>query len=327
VRQEIKVRCPSVKLVTGHRGFPIMNCAGYEDVDAVFLGYPRYHDKWHVVGVKTFHHNHSFDESLLPRIRNGLVAKPVNDFTFIGTTGWGFGPHDGRYYEMLELLRKTKLEIWGNEPTRVHTELRTQMRDCVLDLLERAPVVAIKVLYKMGQYGHPFFMRAANAAFRRKAEAAGRRPPDNQDVPTASATTNEYWYLKEKPIRELYPNRMHAPVFGLDYLRLLASSRVTWNRHLEMDGAGANMRLFEACGAGACQLTDERPEVLEAFEPDAEVVTYRSTAECIDKAKYLLANESVRAEIAAAGQARVLRDHTTAKRVREMHQRMLELLG
>jgi spore maturation protein CgeB len=327
IRKQIKARCPSVKLITGHRGFPNMNCAGYEDVDAVFLGYPRHHEPWHAVGVKTFHHNHAFDAGLLPKVEAGLALLPRHDFTFVGTTGWGFGPHDGRYYDMLKILSRTNLEIWGNEPDSVQSATRSQLRDRALDVLQHMPVLSLKALHKLGQHSHPVFMRAANAALQRKAEARTPAKPVAQDVPTASATTSEYWYLKEKPIRELYPRRMHPAVFGLDYLRLLATSRISWNRQLEMDGAGANMRLFEACGVGSCQISDVRPEVVECYKPDEEIVTYTSIEECVDKVRYLLKNDTERLKIAAAGQARTLREHTTAHRVREMHTKILELLG
>lgn len=314
VRVRIKVRCPGVKLVTGHRGFPIFNCAGYEDIDAMFLGHPRHHEHWHAVGVKTYHQDHAFDESLLPAIQQGLNARPAHSMTFIGTTGWGFGPHDGRYHDLLKLLRETDLEIWGNEPSRTPTTLRSRILRPTLAVLERMPTIGLKVLYKMGQHGPNVFMRAANAGFYMKSQAA-------------SGVARETWYLKEKPIQELYPERMHPPVFGLDYLRLLANSRITWNRQLEMDGAGANMRIFEACGVGTCQMSDERPEVTAILKPDEEIVTYKTIGECIDKAKYLLTNDAVRARIAAAGQQRVLRDHTTAQRAAEMHDQFEALLA
>jgi hypothetical protein len=325
-RKQIKARCPSVKLVTGHRGFPCFDCAGYEDVDAVFLGYPRHHDYWRAVGVqRTFHQDHAFDASLLPVVEAGAGSRKIHDFTFIGTTGWGFPPHDGRYYDLRKLLKATNLEIWGNEPARVQSALRVRSREAALAVLQYMPTISIKVLWKIGQWGGPdICMRAANLTFQRKTMLAQAR---QAKASPSAPKRDDYWYLREKPIRELYPERMHAPVFGLDYLRLLASSRLSWNRQLEMDGAGANMRLFEACGVGTCQMSDIRPEVTAAYEPDEEIIVYSSIDECIDKAKYLLENEAARSKIAAAGQARTLRDHTTARRAQEMHQQLVEMLA
>src|SRR3546814_18943513 len=114
---------------------------------------------------------------------------------------------------------------------------------------------------------------------------------------------------------------------GLEYFATLAASDITWNRHLEMDGAGANMRLFEACGAGTCQLVDYRAEVAQAFEPDREVAVYHSIDECIEKARWLQDHPTERKAIAAAGQARALRAHSVMRHAEQMHAHFLELLN
>ena len=86
------------------------------------------------------------------------------------------------------------------------------------------------------------------------------------------------------------------------------------------------MRLFEACGVGTCQIVDAREEVLPCYEPDTEIVTYKTIEECRDKAGWLLKNPAERAKIAAAGQRRTLKDHTTQHRVLDMHAHFVELL-
>jgi len=52
------------------------------------------------------------------------------------------------------------------------------------------------------------------------------------------------------------------------------------------------------------------------FEPDVEVVSYGSAEECAEKVRYLLEHDSEREAIAAAGQNRVLRDHTFERRAK-----------
>jgi len=74
------------------------------------------------------------------------------------------------------------------------------------------------------------------------------------------------------------------------------------------------MRLFEATGVGSCLVTDWRKNIRELFEPDREVVTYRSPEECVEKATWLLDHPRERLEIARAGQARALKDHTFVPR-------------
>jgi spore maturation protein CgeB len=87
------------------------------------------------------------------------------------------------------------------------------------------------------------------------------------------------------------------------------------------------MRLFEACGVGTCQLTDYREEVVHAFEPDTEVVIYRSIDECIEKARWLLEHPAERRKIGLAGQTRALREHTVSRRAEQIHAHLLQLLS
>lgn len=109
--------------------------------------------------------------------------------------------------------------------------------------------------------------------------------------------------------------RARPALFGLDMFRQLRDSRVALNTHIDISTTSAsNMRLFEATGVGTCLLTDWKPNLCELFEPDVEVVAYRSAEECVEKVRYLLRHESMRRDIAAAGQRRTLRDHTFTSR-------------
>jgi spore maturation protein CgeB len=87
------------------------------------------------------------------------------------------------------------------------------------------------------------------------------------------------------------------------------------------------MRLFEATGMGACLLTDWKPNLTELFEPDVEVAVYRTPAECVDKAHYLLEHDAERRAIAAAGQRRTLRDHTYERRIAVLERILLDALA
>ncbi len=105
-------------------------------------------------------------------------------------------------------------------------------------------------------------------------------------------------------------SRTHPPVFGIEMFQQLRNSRVVFNNHIDISPVSAsNMRLFETTGVGACLLTDWRANLHELFEPDSEILTYRSAAECVEKLEYILAHNSERCQIAAAGQKRTLRDH------------------
>ena len=78
------------------------------------------------------------------------------------------------------------------------------------------------------------------------------------------------------------------------------------------------LRDFEVPLAGGFYLVEEAPEHRELFDIGREIVTWQSTGELIEKARYYLGHESECRAIAAAGQRRALRDHTWAKRFRDL---------
>ncbi len=111
----------------------------------------------------------------------------------------------------------------------------------------------------------------------------------------------------------------NGELYGIDMLSALAASKLTLNMHNDAAGNEAgNIRLFEATGVGACLLTDWKPNLGEFFEPDSEIVTFKSIPEAVDKANYLLAHDTERMAIAQRGQARTRREHSTKARIEEV---------
>jgi spore maturation protein CgeB len=101
--------------------------------------------------------------------------------------------------------------------------------------------------------------------------------------------------------------------------QILCDSKMTLNIHADSSPQFAsNMRLFETTGVGTCLITDWKENLPELFVPDKEVVTYRNAQECAEKMKWLLDHPQERAEIAAAGMARTLREHTFMHRAVEL---------
>lgn len=120
---------------------------------------------------------------------------------------------------------------------------------------------------------------------------------------------------RESPLR----GRYRGEVWGLDMYRVLAASRITLNRHIDVAGRFANnMRLFEATGVGTLLITDAKENLGSLFEPGKEVVTYRDAAGCAATVRYYLDHEAERAAIARAGQARTLAEHTYEQRMDEL---------
>ena len=113
--------------------------------------------------------------------------------------------------------------------------------------------------------------------------------------------------------------RHRGAVWGTEMFRMLARSELTLNKHIDIsENYANNMRLFEATGMGACLITDWKENLHELFEPGREVLTYRSTEECLDLICYYTAHRGEREAIAQGGQARCLRDHNYERRMTEL---------
>lgn len=122
---------------------------------------------------------------------------------------------------------------------------------------------------------------------------------------------------------EIYSKKLlsssKGPVYGQDMYDLFRRSKIILNMHVGVAGDSAgNMRMFEATGCGSCLLSDHKKNIRDIFEPGKEIVTYNNPAECAEKAKWLLENDSCRSEIAQAGHKRTMTDHTVPKRCEQV---------
>jgi hypothetical protein len=105
-------------------------------------------------------------------------------------------------------------------------------------------------------------------------------------------------------------------IFGKRMLDILAAHAVGFNIHAGVAGDyAANVRMFEVAGAGALLCTDHMLNIREYYEPDQEILTYKSPEECIEKLGWALDHPEDARKIAAAGQRRTLKDHSVEKRV------------
>lgn len=129
---------------------------------------------------------------------------------------------------------------------------------------------------------------------------------------------------EDSPVRR----RHRGEAWGLEMYRVLAGARIAVNRHIDVaEDAANNMRLYEATGVGTLLLTDAKRNLAELFEPGHEVVAYANENDLVDKLRHFLAHEDERAAIARAGQARTLREHTYAHRMRELSELLAARAG
>ena len=108
-------------------------------------------------------------------------------------------------------------------------------------------------------------------------------------------------------------------VWGGNMYQVLRRSRITLNSHIDLAGREAgNMRLFEATGVGAFLLTDFKDNLDTLFAPDREVAVWRSIDHCLQAIERHLRDTQGRAQIARAGQARTMAQHTYRHRAGEI---------
>ncbi|NJD54887.1 MAG: glycosyltransferase family 1 protein [Nitrospirae bacterium] len=77
-------------------------------------------------------------------------------------------------------------------------------------------------------------------------------------------------------------------------------------------------RMYTAVGCGAFYICRHVDGIEDVLVPDKEIVTFHTEDEMIDKIGFYLRNDDARREIAAAGKARVLRDHIYEVRIHQM---------
>lgn len=294
--RSIRRECPSIRMILGWCGAPYADASVFNEWDVVLSCIPELVTEFKNQGHQSFHINHAFAPRILEKLDRDLPVK--TDFAFTGSVLKHNKFHLEREQILLELIKYTNLQVCSDIAQPSEKERRgvllKQKAYAALQTARRAGVPQ-SVLEKMPLLG----------------KAAGWKEP-----PVLSQ------YVDQRIAR-----RAKSPVFGLKMFQRLAQSRVVLNTHIDVSPSSAsNMRLFEATGVGTCLLTDWKENLAELFEPDAEVLTYRTAEECAEKVKYILEHESQRREIAVAGQRRTLSAHTFDNRVIQIDEIIKEFI-
>lgn len=287
--QRIRAGCPSIKLVLGWCGAPFSDPAVFHQYDAVLSNIPELVAHFRAEGHTSYHINHAFEPRILERIDTDAPVR--HDFVFIGSIMKSNNFHRERERLIAALVRHTDLRIHATvSRAPLRTRLEVDARRLAYDVVQGAERLGV-----------------ASAAL-------GRLPVVGKVARWDERPAYPNPYVDDAIVR-----RVHPPLFGLAMYQGLHDSRIALNTHIDVSSLSAsNMRLYEATGVGTCLLTDWKANLHELFEPDVEVVAYRSADECVEKARYLLDHESERQAIAAAGQRRTLGDHTVAQRVAQI---------
>ena len=283
----IKRDISSIRLIIGWCGAPYKPSAVFKEFDFILSNVPELFCRFINEGHRSYLLNHAFDPRVLDRI--DLTVPPIIDFSFVGSIIKSNGYHRERELLLLDLLNSTNLEIWSSVNEQ--------------NIVQNGRIAVADLSYMIAQTLFIFGMP--------------------KEAITKFPWLSKFINLEQKPSSSYVDNqllkRAHQPVYGIKMFEMLHKSRLTLNIHIDVSRTHAsNMRMFEATGVGTCLLTDWKEKLSLLFEPDTEVVTYKTKEECIERANYLLLNEAQRKNIARAGQQRTMREHTIFHRAEQL---------
>jgi len=284
--REIKRQVPGLRLTIGWVGGTPPDTSMLGDFDLVLSCAPESIDWLRGQGLPAGHLQHGFNDAML----GGLEQGPKRaDLAFFGQIVTASSFHGARE-RFLERLIDAGMPLEVYSPSYEYNRMD--------ELAAAARIGAWSGMRTLKR------LRVPEAVIRRVPYV--HRALDWSERPAMPVSA------KLKP-------RMREGKFGLDMLNGIAATKVTLNLHADASiRFASNMRLFESTGAGGCLLTDWKENLPKLFEPDKEIVTYRSIEDCIEKIKWLIAHPSECEAIGRAAQQRALRDHTYRHRAEEL---------
>lgn len=289
--KNLKSAVPSIKKIIGWCCSPFTNDAlqTFKQFDFVFACCPQFINIFKKENIKCYELNHAFESTIHSKLflNNNY---PETDFIFIGSFIPSSDFHDYRR-QLIENLLKSNVDV------SIYSNLPNEKKIAAQKIGFLISSFLKKIGLKELAYSLPLIKK------------------------TSRLTESPQKLILSDKFKK---NTITTPLFGIEMLKALSKSKISFNSHGGVSGEyAANIRLFETTGAGACLLTDYKKNISQFFEPDKEIVTYNSIDECIEKAKWLLNNPNDRKQIANAGQAKTLSEHTFQKRAIQLNEIIL----
>jgi spore maturation protein CgeB len=293
--QNIRSTVKSIKLIIAYHCSPFSPkiIERLKHVDFLITCTPGLKQEMENNGIRSYLVYHGFDTDLIKRITINNKL-PKNDLVFSGSLTSGADFH-GERTELIESLLRENIDI-----------------ALYVNLENKYKIKTKQALYRINE----IFKKVGLDNLQKQ-------------IPIL-----RYGIKPVKNYSDLLLKKNQPSVYGIDMYNLLSNSRIVLNMHIGVAGNFAgNMRLFEATGVGSCLLTDNKKNIDDLFDVNKEVVVYNNPKDCIEKAKWLLKNESERKKIADAGQQKTLKMHTVENRCKlileiidkELNQRVLSI--
>ena len=290
----IKDEFPGIRINFTQTGVKIKDYKYYQKFDFIISCLKSQVNDFNLKTKDAYFIKHGFHPLILNKIKGN---KRNVDFSFFGSIVSGDGYHNKRAKYLRYLIKKTPLEIYSSFKNPTFIEHSRQFAKKIIK-------PTFSALEKMG-FSDYFFPEKIKFNRIKNWENSKERIQLTNNI--------------EKNI--------NRPVYGLDMFQKIANSKISFNIHIDEAGnKAANMRMYEVTGVGTCLLTDWKEDLKEYFEPDYEIVTYKSKGEILEKVKFLLDNPKEREKIALNGQKRTLKDHTLKKRIEKVNEIILEYL-
>jgi spore maturation protein CgeB len=294
--RNIKKQFSFVKIITGYWGAQISKNDSFEifsGVDFVSCLDSHLQEQFSEKQIKSYIVGHSWDGY---KLHSGIKENKV---VFLGTTGYGFYDHEKRYHDLIYLLQHLDIKIWGYE--FIHSKSKLFIK-------------------KIIRYFYKNFRKSIYKTLKFNLKLLSKNISNYINY----AEENEFkdldaWYYKEKSLQKLFPKKVFAPEFGMDYLSTISRSEIVFNRHVDQINHFGNMRCFEVTGVGSCLVTDRFDKMKHLFN-DEEIVGYSSIEEAKEKINYLIENKAIAKAIAIKGQKRTQNEHTTWHRCEQFDQ-------
>lgn len=280
---KIKEEVTSVKLLIGHCCAPYTtnNLKAFQKYDVILTCSEKFVNELQDQNIKSYLFPHAFEASLLNEIQNN--GSPTNDIIFIGSLYYRSEFHKKRISYVEEILQ-------SNLPLIIYGILEEDTWHVLK--LKQSTYLVVKLLEKLN-----FSKIHHNQHLKKIAQL--------KEMPTKTT----YSSVIKKSIR-------NELLFGKKMLQEIVNHTIGFNLHGEVAGDyAANVRMFEVAGAGTLLVTDHKKNIKALYEPDMEILTYKSKEECIEKLKWAHEHPAEAREIAIAGQKRTLSQHSVEKRV------------
>ena len=285
---DLKEKFKFIKKVICHNGFPSKNL---KNVDLIFSSSPGLNQLYQHEGLRSILLYHSFDEEILSRVTN---KNQIVDLAFFGQTGDTESIAYKRRFDYLNSLLSDKF------PINCHSTEFYKKSNYILNK-------NFKEIFR--NYLIKFFDGRIPSNFKNLDSI--KNVKIKNFIKDLKSYTNRKKYL-----HDLWPKKIYKPLYGIDMYNELFNSNLTLNIHTDVSNTFCgNYRMFEATGLKSCLITENRQNIKDLFEPDFEVVTYKSLDELKDKLKNLLSDKKLSKKISLEGQRKTLKHHTLNKRI------------